>query len=101
MKSYLICYRKYYVFNVHLMQNTTKIWEATRSDNNRPHGEENRVAHVQSQVINIHEFRIKHIDLEKKHHLIRFKNQFLTNYVHHASDYDIFLFISTNWTTDN
>ena len=55
MKSYLICYRKYYVFNVHLMQNTTKIWEATRSDNNRPHGEETRIAHVQSQVINIHD----------------------------------------------
>ena len=29
-----------------------------RSDNNRPHGEENRIAHVQTQVINIHELPI-------------------------------------------
>ena len=28
------------------------------SDSNRPHGEENRIAHVQTQVINIHELPI-------------------------------------------
>ena len=97
MNYYLIGFIKYHCFNVHLLQNTTKNWEATRTDNNRPHGEVNRVAHVQSQVINIHEFIYIYIECNNVDaNLIL--TWFLSNKVHHSWDYDIFLLILTTWT---
>ena len=53
-----------------------------RSDNNRPHGEENRIAHVHSQVINIHEFIYIYIECNVDANLIL--TRFLINKVHHS-----------------